>query len=946
MTIKKDHEDKKIENSAGVPTQGTLPPIYDDIKIPNNKIDLQRNLELHLCRERCMAALNNIEEAYFENDLSGIVTFVNDAACRMMGKSFKEAIGMNFRDYSHPDAYVIMEDIYTNIFKTGQVVIKDDYNLLMPDGTYKMHELIAGLIKDPAGTPLGFYSIVKDVTELHKFQKVIRSNEERYKNILDSMEESYFEVDLKGKLKFFNNTVLRDLGYSSEEMELMSFRQLTDEENSKKLFESFHSVFLTGESIKGFEWTILKKNGETIPVEGSVSLTRDSEGNPTGFRGVVRDISERKKSDEAIKDSTDKYRSILETMDESYFEEDLGGNFTFFNDSFVRDLGYTRDEIMGMSYRESLSPENIKKAQKIWGEIYSTGKPQHIENYEIIRKDGTVVVLDLYSSLLRDKKGEPVGFWGIGRDITEKLKSERALMESERRYRLIAENVHDVIWTMDLNNTLTYLSPSVYRVFGYKPEELVNIRLVDRLQGESKEKILRIIEYTKNMISNQGSFDPHISRTYEIEMKRKDGTLIVTEVTSSFIVSESGKITGILGITRDITERKKADEEKSRLESQLIQAQKMESVGRLAGGVAHDFNNMLSVIMGYVEMIKLNMSRIDPLYDDILEIEKAAMRSRDLTSQLLAFSRKQVISPKIINLNNQIDSIGKTLSRLIGEDLELKFNKADDLWTVKFDPSQIEQILINLSVNARDAMKNGGKLTIETMNVTIDDAYCRDNIGFVPGQFVELIISDNGTGIDKKSLPYIFEPFYTTKDIGQGTGLGLAMVYGIVKQNGGFINVYSEPDFGTTFRLYFPRCMDGVEIVEIESDNHVLPDSGFILLVEDDTMVRKMVTDMLEAIGYSVVASDNPLDAIRFCEQDCNSIDLVITDVIMPSMSGRDLREHLLNIIPDIKVLFMSGYTADVIVHHGVLEKGMYFLQKPFSMKDLSVKVREALSGY
>jgi two-component system sensor histidine kinase EvgS len=439
--------------------------------------------------------------------------------------------------------------------------------------------------------------------------------------------------------------------------------------------------------------------------------------------------------------------------------------------------------------------------------------------------------------------------------------------------------------------------------------------------------------------------DPYRSRIVEVKVYHKNGGTVWLEITATFIRDENGKPTGLLLAGRDINARKKAEEEKAKLEEQLLQAQKMESVGRLAGGVAHDFNNMLNVILGYAELAKLKLTSDDPVSKDIEEIEKAAIRSRDVTSQLLAFSRKQIISPKIINLNELILSIQKTLARVIGEDVHLSFYPKENIWQIKFDPTHIEQILFNLAANARDAMPGGGKLTMETHNVHLDEAFCRDHLGFMPGDYVVLAVSDNGSGIDKENLQYVFEPFFTTKDVGKGTGLGLAMVYGIVKQNGGFINVYSEPGQGTTFKIYMPRNLEMDATVEETKEESAVFSPAMILLVEDDDMVRGMITQMLKTIGYSVMAAATPGEALSLCEKGDTTVDLVITDVVMPVMNGRELRDKLRVVRPEIKVLFVSGYTSNVVVHHGILEEGVHFLQKPFSMNDLSRKISEALAG-
>jgi nitrogen-specific signal transduction histidine kinase/CheY-like chemotaxis protein len=388
---------------------------------------------------------------------------------------------------------------------------------------------------------------------------------------------------------------------------------------------------------------------------------------------------------------------------------------------------------------------------------------------------------------------------------------------------------------------------------------------------------------------------------------------------------------------RNITEHRK-------LEAQLRQAQKMESVGRLAGGVAHDFNNMLGVILGHVEFALEKADENHDLVSDLNEIQKAAKRSADITKQLLAFARKQTISPRKLDLNDTVESMLNMLRRLIGEDINLAWNPGKQLWPVKMDPSQVDQILANLCVNARDAIEGVGKLTIETGMKTFDPAYCADHAGFVPGGFVVLAVSDDGCGMDKKTLNNIFEPFFTTKDVGKGTGLGLATVYGIVKQNNGFINVYSEPDQGTTFRIYLPRCVAADEpSVVVNSEKPVPTGTETILLVEDESAILRMTQMMLERKGYSVLPAATPAEAMDLAKTHADNIHLLMTDVVMPEMNGRDLAKHLTGLFPDIKLLFMSGYTANVIAHQGVLDEKVAFIQKPFSMKDLAEKVREVL---
>ena len=398
------------------------------------------------------------------------------------------------------------------------------------------------------------------------------------------------------------------------------------------------------------------------------------------------------------------------------------------------------------------------------------------------------------------------------------------------------------------------------------------------------------------------------------------------------------------GVNQDITERKQAESEKEKLQAQLLQAQKMESVGRLAGGVAHDFNNMLGVILGHAEFALEKAEPGHELHADLKEIQSAAKRSADITKQLLAFARKQTISPRKLDLNDTVESMLNMLRRLIGEDIDLVWKPSAHLWPVKMDPSQIDQILANLCVNARDAIAGVGKLTMETGRKTFDEEYCNEHLGFIPGDFVLLAVSDNGCGMDKDTLDNLFEPFFTTKEIGKGTGLGLATIYGIVKQNNGFINVYSEPGQGSTFKIYLPRLVVDEDLDKaVPEKKTAAGGTETILLVEDEPSILRMTRMMLERKGYSVLPAATPAEAIDLAKTHAYKIHLLMTDVVMPEMNGRDLAGQITAFYPGIRLLFMSGYTANVIAHQGVLDDGVAFIQKPFSMADLAEKVREVL---
>ena len=401
-----------------------------------------------------------------------------------------------------------------------------------------------------------------------------------------------------------------------------------------------------------------------------------------------------------------------------------------------------------------------------------------------------------------------------------------------------------------------------------------------------------------------------------------------------------------LQVASDISELKEMERERIKTEEQLQQAQKMESVGRLAGGVAHDFNNMLGVIIGHSELAMQNIDPNMPLYSDLIEIKKAAKRSADLTRQLLAFARRQTSSPITIDLNDTVSGMLKMIRRLIGEDIDLTWSPGLNLWSVKMDPSQIDQILANLCVNARDAIDGVGKITIETTNMGVDEIDLNDNPDFNLGNYVMLTVSDDGCGMNKETLDNLFEPFFTTKDVGEGTGLGLSTVYGIVKQNDGFINVYSEPGVGSSFKIYFPRTIQDKAENEKPAVTEIVGGTETVLMVEDEGSILRMGKTMLERLGYTVLPARRPDDALAIAEQHKGPIHLLVTDVVMPKMNGKELKAQIEKCIPNIKAIFMSGYTADVITQRGIIQDDINFLQKPFTIDSIATKVREVLDTH
>ncbi|HMH44098.1 MAG TPA: ATP-binding protein, partial [Pyrinomonadaceae bacterium] len=519
-----------------------------------------------------------------------------------------------------------------------------------------------------------------------------------------------------------------------------------------------------------------------------------------------------------------------------------------------------------------------------------------------------------------------------------RLLEEKAARESEARFVSLVKNSSDVITIVDVDGRVIYMSPSSESIFGYQPAQLNGTQLREFLHPDDRSRVLGLL---KELKSQPG-------RTCSVEMRARhcDQTWLHVEANMTNLLNEPS-VNGIVVNSRNITARKKAEEALRDSEERLRQAQKMEAVGQLAGGVAHDFNNLLAVIIGYADMLlRRTPENEERTVRQLSEIRKAGDRAKALTSQLLAFSRKQVMQPKVLDLNTVIGDLDKMLRRLIGEHIDMQTVLSADLGNVKADPGQIEQVLLNLAVNARDAMPEGGSLTIETNNVHLDVSYTQAHRPVEAGSYVMIAVSDSGCGMPQELQSRIFEPFFTTKEKGKGTGLGLATVYGIVKQSGGNISVYSEPGHGTTFKIYLPRVDEAVKIAEpllVRSDN--LIGSETVLLVEDEEAVRDMAQEILKSNGYKVLRAGDGNEAIKVSEQFEGAIDLMVTDVVMPHLGGRELAERLSLTRPGMRVLYMSGYTDDAIVHHGVLDGRVAFLEKPFTPDVLALKIREVLTA-
>jgi len=504
------------------------------------------------------------------------------------------------------------------------------------------------------------------------------------------------------------------------------------------------------------------------------------------------------------------------------------------------------------------------------------------------------------------------------------------LIEQEELFRLITENAADMIAVVDANGRRLYNSPSYEKILGYSVQELTSTASSEQIHPEDREKVLKAAADAQRT---------GVGTSLEYRMRHKDGSWRTLESRASAVL-KSGRVERLVVVNRDVTERK-------RLEEQFRQSQKMEAIGRLSGGVAHDFNNLLGVIIGYGEVLQEGTTTENPMRPCIDEMLKAGHRAAGLTRQLLAFSRQQVMDPRILDLNLVVKDMEKMLKRLIGEDIHLVTRLDGSLARIKADPGQVEQVLMNLAVNARDAMPKGGELVIETSNYYVDESFTRRYpYPMQIGHYILLTVSDTGVGMDAATRSRVFEPFFTTKEKGKGTGLGLSMVYGVVKQSGGYIDVHSEPGMGAAFKILLPVADEAVrQLKQSKAPSSILKGNETILLVEDESSLRKLTRRLLESAGYTVLEAESGMEALDVSRQHHGAIHLMLTDVVMPVMSGRVLADELLKDRPDTHVVFMSGYTGQMVGQHGVLAEGSFYLPKPFTREALTNKVREALDG-
>jgi PAS domain S-box-containing protein len=748
---------------------------------------------------------------------------------------------------------------------------------------------------------------------------------------LEAVANGVVITDTQGTILWVNAAFTRITGYSSAEVIGQNPRVLKSGEHPPAFYRELWSTIASGESWTG-ELVNRRKDGSVYVEEQTITPVLDAGGHPVYFIAVKQDRTLRRWADDALRRSEERYRLLAENISDVIGLYDLGLNAVYVSPSVQQLRGYTPDEVIARPMMDQLASGSRELAARVFQEemeIERSGRGDPARSrtleFEVLCKDGTSVWTESKLTAVRDSSGSLTGFIAVSRDISERRRVEEALRNTSQTLRTIIDASVLAIVALDQDGRVTLWNNAATRLFGWSAQEVLGRPLPTVPED-------RRAEFGEGRVRSLASEDA----IYETQRHRKDGSLVDVLRSSAVMVDAQGEIAGSMAIYVDITERKQ-------LEEQLRQAAKMEGIGKLAAGIAHDFNNLLTVIGGRLYILLSQLPAGHAMRRDLVLIQQTGERAAGLTRQLLAFSRKQTLAPAVLDLNEIVSGMRTLLERVLGEDVDVIMDLDPSLGHVTADPGQLEQVILNIAVNARDAMPQGGLLTLETRHVELDESYARQRVELVPGPYEVLSISDTGVGMDAATVARAFEPFFTTKEVGKGTGLGLASAYGIVKQSGGHMSVDSKLGIGTTLRIHLPRTKTSESAPVAVAQVAARRGTEVVLLAEDDANLRALTRDILASEGYTVLESQDVEDALRVAERQDRTIHLLLTDVVMPHMNGHAVADALKRFRPDVKVLYMSGYTDDTIVHHGVLEPGTALLQKPFTPAALARKVREVL---
>ncbi|MCW5958934.1 MAG: PAS domain S-box protein [Pyrinomonadaceae bacterium] len=777
-----------------------------------------------------------------------------------------------------------------------------------------------------------------NVTEKKLISQTLKKSEEMFRIVAETASDGILTMDRSCKIHFVNNAAASIFGYRREEMIGMDCSELFDRVFSELLIQGLDQYIKDGirpDYWSGKEFTGYRQDKSSVELEVSLGAAADSDY--PNITAIVRDIGFRKQAAAKIKTSEAMLARAQRIAHVGSWDWDLRKDQITWSDEHFRIFGSdVRDGPVSYEFFEqSIHPAYKQTVKEAVENSLKTGEPFNVV-FHIIRNDnGEQRIVHSLGETKLDEEGKPIFASGTIQDITEFREIEAKLMESENRYRLLAESMPQQVWTALPDGTMDYANSRWVESYGD----------FQTAASSGYENVVHPGDIDEYLKSYQKAIENGIPFENESRLGKKNSEYRWHLIRCFPMRDSDGNIVKWLGTNTDIHDLKTAQVELKKTQDQLRQSQKLESIGRLAGGIAHDFNNMLTAINGYSSLILKHIDSDNPIEWQVAEIKRAGERSAKLTHQLLAFSRQQVLKPEILDINKIIDETSQMLRRLVSENIDLQIKTARETGMVQVDPGQLTQVIVNLAINACDAMPNGGKLVIETANAELDDHYPEKHFLAKREGYVMIAVHDTGIGMDNETMDHIFEPFFTTKEVGRGTGLGLATVHGIVSQSGGVIRVYSELNKGTTFKLFFPRTND--KVLAANQHWHGKRNHGHetILLVEDEEMVRNLARHILEMSGYTVIEARNGIEALKLFRGSEENIELVITDVVMPEMDGRELSERLKEQNPNLTVLFMSGYTNEVILKQFVTDASSNFILKPFTFESFAHKVREILDS-
>jgi len=926
------------------------------------------DITARLATERQIAEQTASLRAIMENNPIAIVVMDLERRIRMCNPAFQktfkylqaEIIGQHLDVLLAPEELRAEALAFSMRASSGETV-RANSRRQRSDGTLVDVQILAvPLIVN--GQCTGSFAMYEDITERNAAALARREAEERLRLLFENAVEGIFQASVDGRLLSVNPALARMCGYASPQEMIASGSDVSADfyADPQARLEFTRHMEADG-AVERFEYQLRRKDGHKIWVSENARVVRDAAGKVIAYEGTMEDITDLKRAEverqvtfEIIRsvNVTDNLDDLLYLIHQAlkkvlyaencfialYEPSSEMFHFPFFVDQFdqappPQQVGRSCTAHVYRTGCAMLIPQGVFDQLTAQGEVELVGTPSPSWLGVPLQTPAAtigVLVVQHYENENAYTERDLEFLGSVGGQIAlaiERKRAEEKIRESEARLRVLVEQLPAALWTVDKNLCFTSAVGAGLARLGLKPNFAGGLSLFEYF-GTTDSTFLPIAAHRRAIAGE--------AMTFHSEWKGGSYTCHVEPLRS-----RDGELQGAICMALDITDRKQ-------LEEQLRQAQKMEAVGRLAGGIAHDFNNLLMVIQGYADLLAERLPQGDSLRRNAEQIQTASQRATSLTRQLLAFSRKQMLAPKVLNVHAVVADMEKILRRLIGEDVQLETTSAPDLGLVKADRSQIEQVILNLAVNARDAMPGGGRLTIETANAELDASFAHPPAVLSPGKYVMLAVTDNGCGMDAETQAHIFEPFFTTKEKGKGTGLGLATVYGIVKQSGGYVWVYSEPGRGTSFKVYLPRLEEDAALPRIEFPANVSANprgSETVLLVEDEKGVRELAREYLHMIGYSVIEAENGHAALELAAMHDGQIHLLMTDVVMPGISGRELSQRVQAVRPDIRVLYMSGYTDQAVVHHGILESDAVLLQKPFTLNALALKLREILGN-